>query len=199
MVIFGIGYYSGNLIEKDVVFSSTFANTKIKIDSKDDHENTLTIDNDTSAKLRVGDYNASYLNSELNQDGFTISITKDTNKISLDPFYGNNQLQLILDKDGTAIEQTINSLFKSKNYLISDERLYHQGEWFSCSLVVYQINPFGGSDLSDPDNYDNYYVILKKDTSDNKWKLAGGPSLALTKPSNPLIPQYILDNLNPTK
>jgi hypothetical protein len=101
----------------------------------------------------------------------------------------------MLEVEDTSIKRVVHSLFKSNNYDISNEKLYNTGEWFSCSLVVYQINPFSGSGLSDPDNHDDYHIVLKKNPTTNTWKLVGGASLLLTKPDNPSIPEYILDDL----
>ncbi|MEI7918227.1 MAG: hypothetical protein WCH58_02485 [Candidatus Saccharibacteria bacterium] len=199
-VIFGINYYNNKLLVKDVIINSTYPNTNIKLKLNNGHETEYKITNNSSSiKLQVGNYTAFYINNELSQNSFSLSITKDTSKIDLDPFDNSNQLNNILANENTSITNTINSLYKSNNYVISDKKVYHQGEWFSCSLVVYQINPFSGSGFSDPDNYDTYFIVLKKDTVNNKWGLVGGPSLILTKTGNPSIPNYILDNLNPTK
>ncbi len=200
LIIFGVNYYNNNLLEKEIIISSTYPGTNIKLKASNGHETEYKITNNSSSiKLQVGNYNLTYLNNELSQDNLSVQITKDTTKINLDPFYNNNQLNIDLINENTSITNTINSLYKSNNYVISDEKLYHQGEWFSCSLVVYQINPFSGSGFSDPDNYDNYFIILKKDIVNNKWDLASKPSLVLTKTDNPSIPSYIIDKLDPTK
>lgn len=114
------------------------------------------------------------------------------------PAYSNDVLTSKMAEEKDQIKKTITSLFSSGNYSISNEKLYHRGEWFAGTLTVYQINPFGGSDFGSPDNYDNYYVVLKKNTNENSWKLVGGPSLILTKPDNPSIPTYVLDDINPS-
>jgi len=116
----------------------------------------------------------------------------------IDPAYSNDVLISKMADEKDQIEKTITSLFSSDNYSITNEKLYHRGEWFAGALTVYQINSFGGSSFGNPDNYDNYYVVFKKNTRDNSWNLVGGPSLILTKPSNPSIPTYVLDDINPS-
>jgi len=193
-----IGFITYNYItsSRSVIFTSSYSDTKIEFTDKNNKKTIVDLNQKTS--LKIGSYTAIYTNKDLDQNTFTISILKNTSKIELNPGYNEVILNTKLKEQNSQIKQTIKSLFVSKNYSITSEKIYHQGEWFSGILRVYQIDTFSRAGSSNPDNHDDYYIVLKKDSSDNNWKLIGGPNLILTTVDNPSIPLYILNNINPS-
>jgi len=191
----GINIIIGVNSSTRVTFTSTYPKTSLKIISPDGKQ--ILINTTQAIDLKIGDYQASYQNKDLNKDSFLVSIKKTTSKINLDPGYNNDLLTSKMSVDKEEIKGVIGSLFKSNNYSIGTEKLYHKGEWFAGSLIVYQVNLNIDPELGNPDNYDIYYVVLKKNLNNN-WDLVGGPGLILTKPENPSIPDFILDDLNPS-
>ncbi|NCQ54495.1 hypothetical protein COV88_00480 [Candidatus Saccharibacteria bacterium CG11_big_fil_rev_8_21_14_0_20_41_19] len=184
-----------SLSTKNIHFTSTYPDTKISITSRNNQTTTATITGDQYIKLKTGVYSAQYQNNELNHDSFDVVINNDTQDINLDPNYSGVKLYSILKTEDVSIKKIISTSYKSNNYIVSNEKLYHRAEWFSCSLIIYKINPFSGSGLGDPDNYDDYHIVLKKDETSKKWVVVGKPSLLLNKLNNPSIPDYVLADL----
>lgn len=205
-IIIGFGLYMlyGRPQEIDVKFTSNYPGATIKLQGPEDKakadneefafgKETVIKDGQT-VRLSLGSYQYSFSDKNLDNQTYPLTITKNSTEVKLDPNYSSEVLGDMLNKEIDRIKTTINNRFTSNNYDISQEKLYHRGEWLSCALTVYQQDPFGGVDFGNPDNYDNYYVVFKKG-SNNNWKLVGGPALVISKPDNPSIPAYILDSL----
>jgi len=183
-------------IEVNVKFTSSYPDTKITL--KVPKSKDVEIKGGQTIKLSVGDYWASYSNTDLSKNPFLISIKKTTNDIRLDPGYSAEILDKKMSDEKDSIENKIISIFSSSTYSIETEKLYHIGEWFSGSLTVTQTDPNADPLLGNPDDYDRYYIVFHKDSQNNTWTLVGGPKLILTKPENPTIPIYVLDDINPS-
>jgi hypothetical protein len=183
---------------KNVTFTIDYPEGSAVIsDTQDRSKKFATLKNNTSLWLNKKTYYIFFENEGLNHDPQAITVDNATSTVALDPSYSSEKLQSLLAGEQKAIDAEIKkSISSSVPYTPAKGSLYHRGEWYATTVPVFKASSLD-PDIANPDDVDNYYIVLKK--TDNNWKLVSKPSLILTKPDNPNIPDYIIDALNPVQ
>lgn len=181
---------------QNVTFKISYANASVVIsETQDRAQKFATLQNNSSLWLNRKTYFVFFENSELSHEAVPVKIEGSTSTITLDPSFSEEKLKDMLKTEqktiSTKLEQSITA---TTPYTPDAGKLYHQGEWYATSIPIYK-DSSSDPEIGNPDDVDIYYVVLKKEGT--SWKLAAKPTLILTKPDNPNIPDYIIKALNP--
>jgi len=156
-----------------------------------------SIKNGDSLQLKHATYSIKFTNKELNDQLVAFEVKKDTTNFTFDPSLSSAVLSKQLAEQRADIMKVVNGTVKNPSqYVIDAGRLYHQGEWYTTTISRYELSS-ADPEIGNPESVDIYYLVLKKENG--TWKKVAGPSLVISKPDYPAIPDYIFNAINPAK
>lgn len=181
-----------------ITFAIDYPGASATISEKGSNATLGTVNNGTSLRLDKKVYEFTFTGQEFSQNPIEATVDDKTSTITLTPLLSQGKLNALLAQDKEAIDTAIKSTIKnSSSYIEGERELYHHGEWCTTSFTVAAPASSGDSNIGSLDNTEIYYVILEK--KDNKWSVAAGPHLIITKPDYPNIPDYVIDSIDPSR
>ena len=150
------------------------------------NQKVTTVSADEMIKLKVGDYYYKPVNEKFATENVTFTI-KDTATIEINPSFSPSYLANLLIAQQNDIRAALISNYPSiaTSYIVGDDSLSHQGEWYSAKLV---------QRVSGGNQPDVYRIILKKDAE--TWNVAVAPQFVIGKSANPTIPSDVIRKVN---
>lgn len=183
---------------KQVTFAIDYPEaTAVISPTRDPKEKFVSIENGSSLWLKKQTYYIYFENEKLSKEPLVVTVDDTTTKLELNANFSESVLQDILTSEQKAINTEIKkSIVSGAPATPNVGALYHHGEWYATTLPVYKASS-ADPEIGNPDNVNLYYLVLKKDGSG--WKIVAGPSLIITKPDHPSVPDYIIDAINPVQ
>ncbi len=188
MVIFFFVYQ--NLSVKKSVTLTPTNGTTIEIGQQDEEggmklEETISKTTAQSTiRLNPGVYTIIFSGDGYESQNSSVNIQKDT-EITTPPLkFTKARLDQLLQKDRVAIAESLQAITSSGDgYILSDEKLYLQGDWYAAKLVP-----------GDSTKYDVLRVVAHKENG--KWTAATPSRLVFYKNHYPKIPVDVLRDIN---
>jgi len=151
-----------------------------------DKNKVTTISDSAVIKLKTGQYYYVSSNEKYTQENIYFTVVNNES-VEINPSYSYTYLLSLLKEQKTAIHTVLSAQYPTlnTNYIISDERLAHHGEWYSAKLIE---RVSGGNEP------DVYRVILEN--KNNSWSIAVKPRLVISSAEFPSIPKYIITQVN---
>lgn len=181
-VIFGVREF---LSYKDVAIVFKQPDIAIDIYAANGSKITATA-SDTSIRLKEGSYYYTPTNERYAHDKVYFTITKNET-VEINPSYSKEFLSALLTQEQSTIKAILAASYSEvlPEYIISDEQLSHQGEWYSAKLIQ---RVSGGNEP------DVYRVILKKEKTN--WEVVISPRLVIAISEFKQVPEYIIRQIN---
>ena len=182
--IFGAAEY---LSYKTVHVIFKESNLAIDIYNNADNKQKASLSDSGDIKLKEGSYYYKPTTDSFSHDKVYFMVTSDDTTVEISPAYSSSRLNNILSTQEDTIHTVITTTYATiiNNYIISDETLYHHGEWYSARLV---------QRVEGSNEPDVYRVILKKDG--DSWKIAASPRLTISIKEFSNIPEYVIRQVN---
>jgi hypothetical protein len=110
-----------------------------------------------------------------------INIGSDTNNLTIDPLFTDQELTTLLSTKRSAIQQALLNNYPSlfSFYTITSAQLYKYGNWYGAVLSP------------NSSQFDTLRVIMTY--KNGAWRIAANPQINISIPSNPSIPSDVID------
>lgn len=159
----------------------------LAIDIYSENETKISsVSNDTKTKLKTGTYYYIPTSERHANDKIYFKVSDDE-VVEINPSFSYEILATILTQEKDAIILALSTTYPTtiSNYIIADEFLANQGEWYGAKLM---------QRVSGGNQPDVYRVILKKTSSG--WEIAVSPRLSISISEFPQIPASIIRQTN---
>jgi hypothetical protein len=185
-LIWGISMLWNIYITQKVVRLEPAKNTTITLgtqkgDTPAIDKEVIKTSTNLSKRLKPGNYVVIFGAEGYESQNQLINLNKNTTISTPELNYTTDRLKIVLNQDRANIQKVVNAS-AGNGYIISDESLYKQADWYVSILLP-----------TDPSK-DMLKIILKKE--DNKWVVAAKPSIIFWIDDYPNIPEDVIRAVN---
>lgn len=167
--------------------SIVFKQPDVSIDIYSENQKKVSsASEDTTTKLKTGSYYYIPTTERYSSEKVNFEVSSDE-IVEINPSYSKSFLSTLLTQERDAIQSVIIAAYPliTSDYIIADENLAGQGEWYSAKLIQ---RVSGGNEP------DVYRVVLTKNAA--TWAVVVSPRLIVSVPNFSTVPNYIIRQVN---
>lgn len=145
-----------------------------------------SLSDNTTLRLKTGQYYYTPTGEKYDTSKVYFDI-EDSESVEVDPSYSREYLSKLLTIESQIVRDALTGKYPSitSGYIIGDEQLAHQGEWYTAKLI---------QRVSGGNQPDVYRVVMEN--KDDSWQVAIEPRLIIGAKEYSSIPQYVIQQAN---